>query len=150
MAYQPYYYQPYYNNGAMPDMLNQQKMQYQPMPPMAQPIAQPDNELIWVQGLEGAKAYLVAAGKTVTLWDTERPTIYIKSADASGVPSMRVLDFTERGGEKKEEHTCTCGNKFAKLVDFKKLEERVDSIFDDLAFLQKALKKDGAEDEPSV
>ena len=52
--------------------------------------------LIWVQGEAGAKSYLVAPNSTVTLWDTERQTVYIKSADASGMPSMRVLDYTIR------------------------------------------------------
>ena len=35
---------------------------------------------------------------TVTLWDTESQTIYIKSADSSGMPTMKVLDYTLRGG----------------------------------------------------
>lgn len=58
-----------------------------------QPIS---NEFTWVQGEAGAKAYIVAPNNTVILWDSESPTIYIKSADNSGIPSMRTLDFTER------------------------------------------------------
>ncbi len=54
------------------------------------------NSIIWVQGEEGAKAYLVAPNNTVQLWDSENQTIYLKSADASGMPSMRILDWTER------------------------------------------------------
>ena len=90
--------QPYYppNNGAMPDALNQYKAPYQPMP-MQQPMVQKNpGGVIWVQGIAGAKAYLVAPNTTVVLWDTESPTIYIKTADASGIPSMRILDFKER------------------------------------------------------
>jgi hypothetical protein len=60
----------------------------------AQPNSQP---LIWVQGEAAAKSYLVAPGQTVPLWDSERQTIYLKSADNSGMPSMRVLDYTIRG-----------------------------------------------------
>lgn len=52
--------------------------------------------IIWVQGEAGAKAYLVAPGNTVQLWDSESQTIYLKSADMSGMPSMRILDYTER------------------------------------------------------
>ena len=52
--------------------------------------------LIWVQGLEAAKSYMVAPNNTVTLWDTERQTIYLKSADAVGMPSMRIIDYTFR------------------------------------------------------
>ena len=56
----------------------------------------PSNDIIWVQGEAGAKAYLVAPNTTITLWDSESPTIYVKSSDSRGIPSMRILDFTER------------------------------------------------------
>ena len=91
----PYYQQPnYYGNGAVPDMLNQQKIQYQQMPtptPM-----QPTNDMLWVLGEVEAQSYPVAPNNTVILWDKNRPTIYIKSANAQGVPSIRILDFVER------------------------------------------------------
>lgn len=49
-----------------------------------------------VHGIEGANSFMVAPNNAVTLWDTEQPTIYLKSADAFGVPSMRILDYVER------------------------------------------------------
>ena len=52
--------------------------------------------IIWVQGEAGAKSYLVAPNTTVPLWDSETQTIYLKSADASGMPSMKVIDYTVR------------------------------------------------------
>ena len=54
------------------------------------------NGIIWVQGEAGAKSYLVAPNNTVPLWDSESQTIYLKSADASGMPSMKVIDYTIR------------------------------------------------------
>lgn len=51
---------------------------------------------IWVQGLTGAKSFLVGPGETVPLWDSEAQTIYMKSADASGMPTMKILDYTIR------------------------------------------------------
>lgn len=51
---------------------------------------------IWVIGEAGAKSYLVAPNSTVDLWDSEAPVIYLKSADASGMPSMKILDYTVR------------------------------------------------------
>lgn len=151
MAYgQPYYgYYSQYQNGAVPDMLNQYKGQYQqPVPQMQQniptqnvqmpisPIPQkPSNELIWVQGLEGAKGFLVAPNNTVVLWDTENPVIYVKSADASGIPSMRVLDFKERNGNNQNTdenapttHKCTCGDKFATKQQVDDLKAVVDDL----------------------
>ena len=146
MAYPNYYnggYYPQYQNGAVPDMLNQFKGQYQqPIPQMQQNISaqnmqmpippapqKPINDIIWVQGEAGAKGYLVAPNNTVVLWDTENPVIYVKSADASGIPSMRVLDFTERNGNTPNSHEntpkthkCTCGDKFITKEEFNALK----------------------------
>ena len=76
---------------------------YQPMfypqyqqPQQTQQPAQQSTGIIWVQGEAGAKSYLVAPNTTVQLWDSEKQTIYLKSADASGMPSMKVLDYTIR------------------------------------------------------
>ncbi len=54
------------------------------------------SNLIWVQGEAGAKSYMVAPNQTVTLWDSEAQIIYLKSADASGMPSIKILDYTIR------------------------------------------------------
>lgn len=78
----------------------QQQQPYQPMMqqqvPQQQPQPQTNNSIIWVQGEAGAKSYLVAPNTTVQLWDSENQVIYLKSADASGMPSMKVLDYTIR------------------------------------------------------
>ena len=63
---------------------------------------QVNSGIIWVSGEAGAKSYLVAPNSTVTLWDSESKTIYIKSADASGMPSIRTLEYTEREEKKPE------------------------------------------------
>lgn len=90
----------YNNYSPMTYPYSYQTYQYSPQAYASQPQqtqAQPTSNLIWVQGEAGAKSYLVAPNNTVTLWDTESQTIYIKSADASGMPSMKVLDYTMRG-----------------------------------------------------
>lgn len=64
--------------------------------------SQPSQQgIIWVSGEAGAKAYLVAPNTTVQLWDSETQCIYLKSADASGMPSMKVLDYTIRENANK-------------------------------------------------
>lgn len=121
MAYNtdtPYYQYPAQSRYTMPNQY--QQTPYQPMTYTAQmpymscapqgayqqasirepvPQAQQGDPggIIWVMGEAGAKAYLVAPGCTVQLWDRESNVIYLKSADMSGVPSMRILDYTERG-----------------------------------------------------
>lgn len=147
MAYQSYY--PYYpqfpQNGASPDLLNQFKSPYQPqmqMNPVPQqvpqvPATQPSNDIIWVQGEAGAKAYLVAPNATVTLWDSENQTIYIKSADASGIPSMRILDWSERNAQKpQEKHECKCGDRFVRKEIFSDFEKRIENLENQIKEIQ--------------
>lgn len=57
---------------------------------------QPQQGINWVQGLAGAKAFMVAPGQTAFLMDSEGQTFYMKSADQSGMPTLRVFDFQER------------------------------------------------------
>lgn len=83
----------FYPAGYQPQMYYPQQTQQVPQ----QQSAPQSAGIIWVQGEAGAKSYLVAPNSTVTLWDTESQTIYIKSADASGMPTMKVLDYTLRG-----------------------------------------------------
>lgn len=85
MAYNyfPAGYQPYYQQNPMPAQQSQ------------------NNGIIWVQGEAGAKSYMVAPNTTVQLWDSESQTIYLKSADASGMPSMRIIDYTIRDSTPK-------------------------------------------------
>ena len=66
--------------------------------PPSLPAPQPPNQgIIWVQGEAGAKSYLVGAGQSVLLMDSENPIMYIKSTDASGMPlPLRIFDYSER------------------------------------------------------
>lgn len=86
-----------YNNGfpvTYPQYYPQQQMPQTQMPQVQQ--APQSSNMIWVSGEAGAKAYLVAPNTTVQLWDSESPCIYLKSADASGMPSMKILDYKIR------------------------------------------------------
>lgn len=58
--------------------------------------------LIWVQGINAAKSYPVAPNTSVPLFDSEANVVYIKSADASGMPSIKVLDYTVRDNAPKQ------------------------------------------------
>ena len=90
-----YSYQDY--GGYYPRFNAQPQPQPMPMPqPMPQPINQPINSMIWVQGEAGAKSYLISPNTTVPLWDSEAQSIYLKTSDASGMPSMKILDYSIR------------------------------------------------------
>ena len=90
---------PYYGNPYMPPMqdnlaqLRQQQMQA--IPPMPQnPL--PQSGVQWVSGEQEARSWMVAPNAAVTLWDSTAPTVYLKQADASGKPTLKVYDLVER------------------------------------------------------
>lgn len=57
---------------------------------------QQNTDMIWVLNKNEADAYPVAPNCTVTLWDKSEPVIYLKSMSSNGIPSMRIIDYTER------------------------------------------------------
>lgn len=74
-----------------------QQLYYQPNYQPVQNAPQNQNTgIIWVSGEAGARGYPVAPNTTIQLWDSEAQIVYLKSADASGMPSMKVLDYTIR------------------------------------------------------
>ena len=116
MSYTPHYpgYQPMYYQPPMPDQLSQLRgQQFQPpvQGPQAQPQPQPASTgIIWVQGEEGAKGYLVAPGEN-RLFDGQRKTqpsisnppmhrvcpcpcasLTTRSAQRPGQPNRRLRD----------------------------------------------------------
>lgn len=68
-----------------------------------QPAQIAGNGIMWVQGEAGAKSYLVAAGNSVLLMDSENSVFYIKSTDPSGMPlPLRIFDYSERTAQKPQ------------------------------------------------
>ncbi len=58
--------------------------------------ASPSSGIIWVQGENGAKSYIVPANSTALLMDSESQRFYIKSVDGSGMPQpLRIYEYSE-------------------------------------------------------
>lgn len=140
-------YAPFYRGGYF------NPMQPQPqMPMMAESQAIPpyqaqqtmSSDVLWVLNEGEATAFPVAPNNSVVLWDKSNPTIYVKSVNAQGVPSMRVLDFVERTQQQtatqqtaqtRTEHVCQCGDKFvtkemfnALQSDFEALQSKLEAL----------------------
>ena len=121
---------------------------YQPVYQYQQPQqqqTQQNNGIIWVQGEAGAKSYLVAPNTTVQLWDSESQTIFLKSADASGMPSMKVLDYTIRDSSKVP------SNSVVSAIDDKlsgyATKDEIKAVSEQIKALNKRLSKIEKEDE---
>lgn len=81
--------------------------------------------LIWVQGEAAAKSYLVAPNTTVALWDSENKIIYVKSADASGMPSMKVLEYNLRKPKTEAIHLDESSADYATKEDMNSIEQQI-------------------------
>lgn len=149
MAYTPYY-APYqrpmmYYNPSIP----QEAQPMQSGQPYGQPIQQPQmqhpmqmaqptppNDMIWVLSEVEAQSYPVAPNNSVILWDKNNDVIYIKSANMQGVPSMRILDYTERTADSapksSEKHECKCGSKFVSIESFNALQREFEALRNEL------------------
>lgn len=100
MAYTPYGWQNPYYPPPMQDNLMQMRQMQQPqmqsqIPQALQnPVAQ--SGVQWVSGEQEARNWMIAPNAAVALWDSSAPTVYLKQADASGKPTLKVYDLVER------------------------------------------------------
>ena len=151
MAYTPYYapyYRPmnYYNPSIPQDNQNMQNVQQMPMQtpiqqtPMAQPAPMPSNDMLWVLNETEATSYPVALNNSVTLWDKNKDTVYIKSVNMQGVPSMRILDYVERTADNASKtahnHDCQCGKEFVRVEAFERLQGDFEALRSELEELK--------------
>ena len=136
--YAPFYRGGYFNpmqTPTMPTMADNQGQFAQPYqaPLQTNPLSTPtpNNDMIFVLGQNEAESYPVAPNATVTMWDKNQKTFYIKTANAQGIPSMQIYDFTERvqtPSNSPTEHVCTCGDKYATKEQINALEGKINDI----------------------
>lgn len=135
MPYYAPFYRPTYYDPVQQNPMGQFNQPYQQQ--MAQPVqqipntAQPTNDFLWVLNENEATSYPVAPNNTVTLWDKNLPTIYIKSVNAQGIPSMRVLDFVERTATAPKTPSTTSfnsPNNFVTIDSFNALKGDVEAL----------------------
>ena len=129
MAYYAPFYRPTYYEPAQQNPMGQFNQQFQqPMQNAQMPMqGQPTNDFLWVLNENEATSYPVAPNNTVILWDKNLPTVYIKSVNAQGVPSMRVLDFTERTATAAKQPVSApfgSANNFVTIDSFNALEAK--------------------------
>lgn len=129
---------------------------YTPMQYQAQNVApvQPSVQggLNWIQGEQAAKSYLIAPNSTVVLFDSESQTIYIKSADASGMPSMKVLDYTIRDSNKNSGNSLSNSTEdislhYATKDEIKVISEQITVLNERIDSLTKRRRREVEEDE---
>lgn len=131
MSYYAPFYQPMnYYNRPMQNGLEGQNIS--PTPILQQPNYSQPEPMIWVLNQNEADSYPVAPNCTVTLWDKNHPVIYLKSMSANGMPSMRILDYSERQPQTNANAPVSdfdsAGDKFATKDQLNALQSAIDGL----------------------
>lgn len=118
----------------------EQQMQQIPQSNMQQ------GSIIWVQGAEGAKSYMIPPNSNVLLMDSEGTRFYIKSTDNSGMPSLRMFEFKEITGAPMTTGSPTSSmnpEDFVPRREFEELKSDVDRYRDLLSALTAPVSTEG-------
>lgn len=90
------------------------------------PYNQPNNNnLIRVNGLEGAKAYQIYPNSTVALFDSNDDLMYIKSCDMAGFPVIRTFEFREITQKTTQIEPQISNENFISREEFEKFKEEM-------------------------
>lgn len=127
----PATYSPYYQQAYHSPVVNNQGNNTQSA----------SSGIIWVQGESGAKSYLVAPNTTVQLWDSEDQKIYLKSADASGMPSIKTIDYTVRDAQSSPEPSDDKSHKFISKEELESLRSDIEALRADVDKMKHAKVK---------
>ena len=104
-----------------------QYMPQQNVPQIRQPQPAQQSGLTWVQGLSGAKSYMVSPGSSVLLMDSEAQRFYIKSADAAGMPlPLRIFDFTEINSQDSSQNLVS--DKKSEYITREEFEKKINEL----------------------
>lgn len=92
-------YQQYFPQNYQQNFQQQYPVQQTMMPsvtPSSYNIGPSQSSIIWVSGEREAQMYPVVPNNAVTLWSQAEPVVYLKQADATGKPTLKVYDLVER------------------------------------------------------
>lgn len=126
--YQQPIQQPMYQPPMQDQMGQLRQQQYQPMQTQQMFSQQASQQsMIWVAGEQEAMGYLIAPNSAVALWDSTAPVIYLKQADASGKPTIKIYDLVERT-QRPVQATQAPAIEYAPLSRLEELEARINAL----------------------
>ena len=122
---QNYYYQPGINDtylnrlqrlNQLQNQFNNQSTSAFSLTPYTNPLPL-NNQIIFVQGETGAKAYQIPNNTTILLMSSEGNEFFIKTTDSSGFPTIRKFTFQEHPNQEQQNQeqqpkqcSCNCQN----------------------------------------
>ena len=91
------------------------------------------NVYAFVNGVEGAKSFIINPNSTVLLMDNENPICYMKQSNSIGQSSLRYFKLLEINEQQAREETTPkqpkiMSNEYVSKSDFDKLMSKVDAL----------------------
>ena len=83
--------------------------------PYYQPQQNQNPGIVWISNEREAALYPVAPNNAVTLWSQNEPVVYLKTADATGRPTLKTYDLVERVEQK--EHNFVTKDELSTVVN---------------------------------
>ena len=103
-------------------LMPQQNQYYNPQMNNQQIFPQEQTQnLIRVNGIEGAKTYQMSANSTVALFDSNEDIMYIKTTDGAGFPSIRTFNFVEITQNEKS----SCSQDYISRQEFEEFKKEL-------------------------
>lgn len=102
---------------------------------------QPVNALVSVTGIEGARAYQLPPNSSVPLFDANTDTLFVKTTDGAGFPTIRVFRFEEVKPEPPQT---------AAFVTQDEFDRRMDELKELISGKQSVRKPTGKQPEPAA
>ena len=113
--------QPYIN----PYLANNLQSQNANIMPTMQTQNMQDNRVVYIQGIESAKAYPISPGRTVLFLDDQNPYIYRKTTDNLG----KTIEFRVFRLEEEVQHSEVGANSnYATKDDLNTLQSSIDEL----------------------
>lgn len=128
----------FYNANMTPPQPQQQNMYAPQQPPM-----QMQTNIEYVNGIEGAKAFILPPNTQKLLVDSDNPFIYIKTTDAQGKPSVKHFRYIPVDVEQQAQPQVN----YATLQQYQDLMAMVDTMKEDIEQLKSSKAKKATESE---
>ena len=137
MNYNNPYYNPYqqypYTQGNTQSTQQYQQMQYQQMQmPQQQPQQTNYLPLTFVNGIEGAKAFIVHPNQVIYLKDSDSNLLFEKKADAQGKYTITAFELKQVDYNRPTQQPVQAAVNYATIDDLTKVQMRLENMINAL------------------
>ena len=139
---------PYFNNPYANVQNNQQPyQQQQPQMQNPQPTMQMQSNIEYVNGIEGAKAFILPPNTQKLLLDSDNPFFYIKTTDMQGKPTMKPYRYIDIEAEQQAQMQKQEQPLYVTIQQYQEVLDTLDTMRKELDKLKSAKPQKAEEKE---